>query len=492
MKLIIIILIILGLIIVCGLVTFTNTNSGISEKSGDKLVIDNETKSINRGNYATNESDTNTILVKNGGKLDISDVSIYKEGSSESTQAQPPEAMGGGSGEGGAPPSEGGAPPNNGGAPPGEGNSGPGGDKPPEQGGTSNTEDSEFYGTNAAVLTLYDSVTNISNCKIETNANGANAIFSTNNDSSHSGSTTYVKDVEISTYQDKSRGLDATYGGIIIADNVKINTRGGSCAALATDRGEGTVNVTNSELNTGVNKSNGAGSPCIYSTGSISVTNSTGTANVAQIACIEGKNSINLNNCDLTGYAQGNRQSNGEYVDLGGVFLYQSMSGDASEGTATFNSQDSKLSIASDSEYYNKAPMFHVTNTQASINLDNTELSFGSNILLNVSGQDQWGTNGANGGITQFTVNNEKLTGDIIIDSISSLNFNLKNSNYSGCINPSDSFGNTNITIETGSTWTLTGNSHINGLNNQGTIEYGDYTLYVNGQAYTASNPYKG
>ena len=39
--------------------------------------------------------------------------------------------------------------------------------------------------------------------------------------------------------------LDATYGGYIEADNVKITTLGGSCATLATDRGEGTINNNN-------------------------------------------------------------------------------------------------------------------------------------------------------------------------------------------------------------------------------------------------------
>ena len=242
---------------------------------------------------------------------------------------------------------------------------------------------------------------------------GDSSAMQSNQDSVNGTTEANIQNVEITTYCDKSRGLDATYNGIINAKNVIINTNGQSCAALATDRGEGQVHVSNSVLNTGVSKESGRGSPIIYSTGNITVADSTGTAFVSQIACIEGKNSIELSNCDLSAAAGGNREDNGEYVDLGAVFIYQSMSGDADVGTSTFTAKNSVLSVLSDSEYYKSAPMFHVTNTKAGtlclqsrdsfipmfhvtntkavINLESTELKYGSGTLLDVSGQNQWG-----------------------------------------------------------------------------------------------------
>ena len=309
--------------------------------------------------------------------------------------------------------------------------------------------------------------------------------------SSDGSSEANIQNVEITTYSDKSRGLDATYNGKITAKNVIINTNGQSCAALATDRGEGEVHVTNSELNTGVSKESGRGSPIIYSTGNITLENSKGTAYVSQIACIEGKNSIELTNCDLSAAAGGNREDNGEYVDLGGVFIYQSMSGDADVGTATLSSKNSVLSIESDSDYYKTAPMFHVTNTKAIINLEGTELNFGSGVLLNVSGQNQWGNEGSNGGELTFNANSETLDGNVIVDSISSLNMTLGSTSYVGAINPSDDFGQTDLVIESGSDWTLDGDSHISSLENNGEINYNGHTLYVNGVAYDESNPFK-
>ena len=65
----------------------------------------------------------------------------------------------------------------------------------------------------------------------------------------------------------------------------------------------------------------------------------------------------------------------------------------------------------------------------------------------------------------------------------------MKNTDFNGAIN---STGNTTINVGEGSTWTLTGDSSVSGLTVAGNIEYGDYSLTVNGQTYDSSNPYKG
>ena len=166
------------------------------------------------------------------------------------------------------------------------------------------------------------------------------------------------------------------------------------------------------------------------------------------------------------------------------------MSGDADSGVAKFTATDSTLTLSSASSYFKSAPMFFVTNTEATIRLENTDLNFGSGILLKAAGQSQWGSSGSNGGEVTFKAVSQELTGKIIIDKISSLKLTLSDSVYTGCINPSSSYGSTSVTIGSTSTWKLTGNSHITSLSNSGTIDYGSYTLYVNGVAYTASNPY--
>ena len=485
-----------------------NVDANALEDKGT-LVVDSEDISADKGIYSSSSSDENAVLVKNNGVLKLTNSIINKTGDTQSTGDDADfyginsailvntngsmdisntkivtnskgsngifvtnaESSGSSSSSSvlidgnGLAESSGTAPDGQGGTPPEM----PGGDS---NGGTPPEMPSGDGSSNGAP------------------SGGDSSSMQSNQDSVDGTTQANIENVEITTYSDKSRGLDATYNGFINAKNVVINTNGQSCAALATDRGEGEVHVSNSELNTGVSKESGRGSPIIYSTGNITVADSNGTAYVSQIACIEGKNSIELTNCDFSAAAGGNREDNGEYVDLGGVFIYQSMSGDADVGTSTFTAKNSALSIESDSDYYKTAPMFHVTNTKAIVNLESTELNFGSGTLLDVSGQSQWGTVGSNGGELTFNAKDEILDGNVIVDSISSLNVTLSSTSFVGSINPSDDFGETNLVIDSGSDWTLDGDSHVSSLENNGEIYYDGHTLYVDGVAYTESNPY--
>ena len=466
-KYLIIAIIAVILIAIVGIFAFTNnttSSGGVSvnanalEKHGALNVTDTSQKASN-GLYATNSSDTNAILVNKTGILELTNSIVNKTGDTKTSG-----------------------------------------------------DDADFYGVNSAVLVRNGSQLTIENVEIITNSKGSNGIFVTNPTSSQGGgggavpgeggsspgqggtpptlqktaqksnaTKAVIKNVKITTYKDKSRGLDATFGGIIEAENVEINTNGGSSAAVATDRGEGNITVKNSILNTGVSQQSGRGSPLIYSTGNITVENSKGTAFVSQIACIEGKNSITLKNCNFNGFGEGNRKDGNNYVDLGGIFIYQSMSGDAGVGTSYFHCEGSTLSINSSSSYYKTAPMFHVTNTKANIYLKSSTFNFGSGVLFNISGQNQWGNVGSNGGDVNLTADEMELNGDIIVDAISSLYFNLKNTNFKGAIN---SQGNTTVVIESGSTWTLTGDSNITSLQNNGKINLNGHKLYVNGVEY--------
>ena len=503
---ILIALIAIVVIIGAGAYLLTNTNQSANadisvdanalEDRGN-LIVDSKSLDKNNGLYHTDSADENAVLVKNGGSLKLANSIINKTGDTATTG-----------------------------------------------------DDADFYGVNSAILVNTNATLDISNVEINTNSKGSNGIFVTNAEASSTGgddsaasagsdasqppeasggggdggqppempdgasqgsgegqapdgngggqpgestvegsTQATIKNVKITTHSDKSRGLDATYNGVINAENVIINTDGQSCAALATDRGEGEVHVKNSDINTGVSKTSGRGSPLIYSTGNISVENTKGTAYVSQIACIEGKNSIEVKNSELTGYAEGNRQDGDKYVDLGGVFIYQSMSGDADVGTSLFTAENSKLSIAEDSSVYKTAPMFHITNTACVIDLTNTELSFGSGVFLEASGQNQWGSEGSNGGVAELNTDNEKIDGNVIVDDISSLNWSMKNTEFKGAIN---STGNTTVNVGEGSTWTLTGDSSVSSLEVSGNIEYGDYSLTVNGQTYNSENPFKG
>ena len=266
-----------------------------------------------------------------------------------------------------------------------------------------------FYGINSAIVVVGDgSSASINGATINTSVSGANAVVATN------GGVVGISDSEISTTADNSRGLHATYTGAIEADDVKISTQGGSCAALATDRGTGSVTATGMTLSTA-----GAGSPLIYSTGEITVTDSTGTATGAQIAVVEGKNSIVLEDCDFSANGIGNRNE----VDNAGVMIYQSMSGDASVGIGSFTATDCTLTVLADSSVYTTTPFFFVTNTTATIKLTDVTANFyNDGYFVLASGTDEWGKSGSNGGVVTIDASNLNATNtNIGVDEISSV-----------------------------------------------------------------------
>ncbi|MBW1605576.1 hypothetical protein [Lactobacillus sp. Sy-1] len=313
-------------------------------------------------------------------------------------------------------------------------------------GETTSEDNSNFFGQNAGLLVTNGGTANVNNLTETTSGNGANAVFATG-----SNSTIKLNNAKINTTKNSSRGLDATQKGTITATNTNISTNGSHSATLATDRGGGTVT-----LNTGNLKTTGDGSPIIYSTGKINVKNVQGNASGAEAAVIEGANNINAVDSHLTA----NKNN--------GVMLYQSMSGDSEEGTASFTmkggSLTSKVTDGSKGTTNHTGALFYVTNTKANVNLNNVKLTNTSDTLIRAAG-DRWGTSGSNGGKLTFTATKQTLAGNVEVASGSSVNLTLKDgSSLTGSINSANTKGTTKLTLGSNSTWTVTKDSHLTTL----------------------------
>jgi hypothetical protein len=319
-----------------------------------------------------------------------------------------------------------------------------------------------FYGINSVSLTVGEgSLSKISDTELGATSTGSNGIFATDS------GTAYANNDVIETTADNSRGLDATYSGTILANKMTISTQGQHSAAIATDRGGGSVSVTNSKLTT-----SGSGSPLLYSTGDIEVDNVTGKASGSQIAGMEGLNTILIYNSNLSSTIT---KATASDPVADGVIIYQSTSGDAESTTgeaASFQVSDSTLS--SDIE---SGSMFYVTNTTANIVLKNTKLSFDSNKanLLQVEGNDanSWGTAGSNGAAVKFTGIDQTLNGNIVSDTISTADvYLLSGTVYTGSASIETNSVNTNVSsapltmnVSSDSKWVVTGDSTVTNLN---------------------------
>ena len=182
-------------------------------------------------------------------------------------------------------------------------------------GDTTSMADSSFYGLNAAILAESGSKITLSNVKVNTTGSGANGVFATGQNSKID-----LTDVTINCTNTGAHGVGATLGGTSNLKNVDITTAGnGASAAIATDRGGGTINVIGGTVIT-----SGTKSPPIYSAGTITVTGATMKATNSEAVAIEGKNSVTLTDTDISGSKNW------------GIIIYQSMSGDAEVGTGNF------------------------------------------------------------------------------------------------------------------------------------------------------------
>ncbi|MBQ7215119.1 MAG: hypothetical protein IJS39_03960 [Synergistaceae bacterium] len=350
--------------------------------------------------------------------------------------------------------------------------------------GDSSGEESDFYGTNAAVLASNGAVLTLTDSLVVTDGAYANGVFSYG-----SGTTVNVTDSVIITRSNNSGGIMTTGGGTMNAANLTIETSAGSSAAIRSDRGGGTVSVNGGSYTT-----SGTGSPAIYSTADIAVSNAYLESKTAQGVVIEGKNSVTLNNSQLVA---NHNKFNGQDSSYQGVMIYQSGSGDASDGKGEFTISGGSITNAN-------GAVFFVTNTAADITLNNTDIENNDSegVLLRAESA-AWGSSGSNGGKVNFYAVDQTLTGDFLVDGDSVLNLYVSgDSVFTGTINgssevssaagSSSSEGQVYVELND-STWILTGESNITSLTcGTGSVNLNGYTLYVNGTAYTSGTASTG
>ena len=342
-------------------------------------------------------------------------------------------------------------------------------------GDSSSGDEADFYGENAAIFATNGAALDLSQTVIKTDGLHANGVFSYGE-----GTTVNISDSYIETSGNCSGGLMTTGGGTMNAENLTITTSGNSSAAIRSDRGGGTVNVTGGDYTT-----SGKGSPVIYSTADITVSDATMTSTASQGVVVEGKNSVTLNNVNLT--ADNNTKNSDKSSWYQAVMIYQSMSGDAAQGKSSFAMNGGTLTNKN-------GDVFFVNNTVTEIDLNNATIkNDGDGVFLRAAAAG-WGSEGSNGGQVTMNAVNQKINGDMIVDSVSNLNLYLKSgSAFTGAINSGGQAGEVYVEIEDGSTWTLTGDSYITSLTcGAGSINLNGHKLYVNGVEYVSGSASTG
>ena len=343
-------------------------------------------------------------------------------------------------------------------------------------------DNSSFYGVGAAVLAT-DGTAYVKDGSVTTDAAGGAGLFA------YGDGTVYASGTTVKTTQDTSGGVHVAGGGTLYGWNLDVETNGESSAAIRSDRGGGTMVIDGGNY-----VSNGVGSPAIYSTADIAVSNASLTANGSEAVCIEGLNSIHLYDCDLTGNMSDLDQNDNTWT----VILYQSMSGDSEVGNSTFQMDGGSLTSEN-------GGVFYTTNTESTITLSNVDINYNDDneFFLQCTGntnQRGWGQSGANGADCHFTGISQDMQGNVIWDSISDLDFYLtEGSSLTGAVVDDETYageggdGYCNVYVSSDSTWNVTGDSTVSALENEGTIvdsegktvtiQGTDGTVYVQGDS---------
>ncbi len=326
-------------------------------------------------------------------------------------------------------------------------------------GDASSVDDASFRGVNAAVRVYGNAEVTLTECTISSNAENATGVFAYENGVVH------ISDSEIEISGGGSGGVQVAGGGTLYGNNLTVISSGK--AAIRSDRGGGTL-----VLDGGTYTSTGSnGCPAIYSTADITVSNAQCIAENSRAVIIEGKNTVTLEDCNLTGNYKSTKEGS---VDAN-VLLYQSASGDADEGTSIFTMSGGSMTSEN-------GAMFYCTNTNSVINLNNADLTLSEDGKLLIVSEGRWGKDGRNGGNCVLNAESQLLKGNVEVDDISTLEMNLHKSTFEGSIQGE---GTIEITMDAESSWTLTSDSSISTLNGDVSgLNLNGYTLYVAGEEY--------
>lgn len=311
----------------------------------------------------------------------------------------------------------------------------------------------EEIGLNSTIVVSYGSQLKITNSKIETSVDYTNGIYV-----SGQKTKTYIIDTNINGYGIYNNGVVVATSGYLEMEHSNILTKFKSSPAIVVKSHKGQTVLNNVMLET-----TGGSSPLFKSSGTISITDSTGTANGSRFAVLNG-GTLTVKSTTLISAGA----SNNDTEEASGFQIT------GKEHENIINLTDSSLNINSKMPYYKTAIMFDIKSATSTLNLKNSQLNYGSNKLIKLAD-------------SELTINcdNQTLDGDFELDKTSNLNINLKNNSLIMGAISSDSRNNVKLNLDSTSKLILTEDTYLKELTNEITdnanINFNNHKLYVNG-----------
>ncbi|MBZ4671316.1 MAG: hypothetical protein JG769_1620 [Oscillospiraceae bacterium] len=292
---------------------------------------------------------------------------------------------------------------------------------------TTSNEESLKFGLGAALLA--DSSANVELKKGSVSSAGGYcaAVFATGISANISLSGT-----KISSAGENAPAICASRGGFISAVECEISSTGTNAPAVFAVDKNSTISVLSGKIS-----AQGTNAPAVLSKGMVNI-NSAAVDSKSVIASIDAGEAT-FTAVTATGAAEN------------GIELFSS-------GKATV---PSSFTMNSGSLKNSGERLFYVTNSKASIYLNNVSTDESQKVLL-LSESGKYGEKNKNGGQAVFSAGGCRLFGEIKCDMFSTVDIELKNGSvFKGAVNSVCSAKEARLEIDAGSTWELTADSYL-------------------------------
>lgn len=313
---------------------------------------------------------------------------------------------------------------------------------------------SSRYGMNAALLVNGGAQLTLSKSVVNSSAVGGSGVFGYG-----AGTSVHVQGGTVTTTADQSAGLQTAGGAGMQARNVTVITAGDSSAVLRAENGSLMIDG-------GTYTSGGYDSPAIYAAGTVSARNAELTANNSRAVFLQGRGSLSLENCDLSGNMNPDSGQTQSFVS-----------------TVMINGQDSPMgeegsfSMKGGNLFSRSGDVFCIEDADCLISLDrvNIEKTEDGALLRVVANREEPGSS------VVLTASRQTLSGDLVLEGNAALQLELQQASrwYGTVEQTADGAeqGTIAVHISRGCTWSLTGDSTVTSLDNEGTIEYNGFSI---------------
>lgn len=319
----------------------------------------------------------------------------------------------------------------------------------------------ETPGLNASVLALEGSKIDMDNCTVSSHSGESDVAAAVGN-----GSSLKITSGTYQSTRPHSPIVTAYDGASATVDQASVSSED-SYSPLIYTQGQGSsIKVSGVKGHT-----SGIVSPLFRGSGEISALDCRFNVKASNYILIEESGNFSISGCTLIDAAEG-------------AILARNTNGVPSEKPSILNVSANKISIKNGN-------LIEAVNCNSEIVLEKNTISMPKGAAFIKAFDDEFGQKGKNGGHVKVTLIKQAVSGNVIVNDISSAVIELeKGSTLKGAVNPEGRGGRVDISLAKGAVWASNSASNITTIKFEQPVEKGVKQIKSKGDiTYDASDP---